>query len=517
MLKKSIKIDKTAWILLSVIVLGVILRIYDLGAESLWQDEAGSIDQATRDLPSLFFGFHLSPLYFFLLRYWIRLFGASEFALRLPSAMLGVGSIFLIYTIGKILFDKKTGLISSLILAISPFHIFYSQETRHYALFVFLTLLSMLFFLRILKRKKSESKPYIYYGIVTVMLLYTTLWGVFIVIIQNLFFFVKKIGPRKKWIMIQAAVLAIFLIWLVPFVVFLCEQREFVKTCIQWIPKPEFRSLIETFQIFNYGGCRYGGWDFFIGFKEIGFSQSLLYIMGIFFILGLIPSRRAERDSIFFINLWLFIPIVVMFTFSLVYFSIFLTRYLIFASLAYYILVAKGISRMRNSIMLIGVVLVVLILSASSLTTYYTKELKLNWRKAIEYVETNIRDNEIIVIAPSDRSQMFSYYGAGGVKFQNKNRIKIDIINELGIDMLKGGFIYEHGGKKLIGVQNLAQLKKILNSEKISEKHKGIWFIAVSRWFKNHLPIKRYLDESYEKKSESRYNGVDVYLYKKLL
>jgi len=375
--------------------------------------------------------------------------------------------------------------------------------------FTIITILLSLIGMKLIKKKfRSE------FGI---SLLYPNSIFVPIVIIQNLFFFVKKIGPRKKWIMIQAAVLAIFLIWLVPFVVFLCEQREFVKTCIQWIPKPEFRSLIETFQIFNYGGCRYGGWDFFIGFKEIGFSQSLLYIMGIFFILGLIPSRRAERDSIFFINLWLFIPIVVMFTFSLVYFSIFLTRYLIFASLAYYILVAKGISRMRNSIMLIGVVLVVLILSASSLTTYYTKELKLNWRKAIEYVETNIRDNEIIVIAPSDRSQMFSYYGAGGVKFQNKNRIKIDIINELGINMLKGGFIYERGGKKLIGVQNLAQLEKILNSEKISEKHKGIWFIAVSRWFKNHLPIKRYLDESYEKKSESRYNGVDVYLYKKLL
>ncbi|RKY36518.1 MAG: hypothetical protein DRP78_03400 [Candidatus Omnitrophota bacterium] len=142
----GIKLDQRTWILASIIVLGAFLRIYNLGAESLWYDEVGSIDQATRSLPVLFSKFHLSPLYFVLLKYWMRLFGASEFVLRLPSVLFGVGALFLIYKIGQMLFNTRVGLLSSLILAISPFHLFYCQEARHYSLFIFLTLLSNFFF-----------------------------------------------------------------------------------------------------------------------------------------------------------------------------------------------------------------------------------------------------------------------------------------------------------------------------------------------------------------------------------
>lgn len=512
MLKKLMKSDGSVLILLAITILAAILRIYNLGAESLWYDEVGSIDQATRDLVSLFSKFHLSPLYFFLLRYWIRIFGVSEFTLRFLSVIFGIGSVCLIYKLGKILISKRAGLFSSLILAISPFHIFYSQEARHYSLFVFLTLLSMLFFLTILKKKTPPLKLYVYYGITTILLLYTILWGIFVVVIQNLFFFLQKITPRKKWIMTQIVIFSIFLIWLVPFFYFLCEQKEYVKACIQWIIRPEFNSLIEIFKVFSYGGSRYGGGDFFISPKEVGFSQSLLYIMGTLFILGVIPLKKVERDAVYFASLWLFIPIVTMFIFSVTYWSVFVIRYFIFVSPAYYILVAKGIERISKRLYQVLIILIIVIMTLPSLNVYYTKTLKMDWRGAINYVESRIEEDEVIIIAPSDRCQMFSYYGADGVRFQNKNQAKIALIKELGINMFKGGFSYDNRNNSLLGINNLEQFQEMVSRGKIN-KNNSFWMIFVIRWFEGYKSIQNYCRKNWHKIEAKQFEGIEVQHY----
>ena len=510
--EKTVKTNKSVWILLATIVLAAILRIYDLGAESLWYDEVGSIDQATRNLLVLFSKFHLSPLYFFLLRYWMRIFGVSEFALRFLSVIFGIGSVLLIYKLGEMLFSKKVGLISSLILAVSPFHIFYSQEARHYSLFVFWTLLSMLFFLTILKRKNSGIKLYVYYGIATVLLLYTTLWGIFVVVVQNLFFFLQKITQRKRWIVTQIVIFLIFLIWLIPFFVFLCEQKEYVKACIQWIPRPEFNSLIETFKAFSYGGSRYGGWDFFITPEEIGLSQGLLYVMGIFFILGIIPFKKTERPTAYFAGLWLFVPLMAMFIFSLSYYSVFLVRYLIFALPAYYLLVAKGIERIKKRLYKILIILVIAILTLPSLIVYYTKTLKMDWRGAIDYVESRIEKDEIIIMAPSDRSQMFAYYGKKGVKFQDKTKVKIALVKELGVNMLKGGFSYNNRDNSLLGINNLEQFQEMVSRRKIN-KEDSFWIIFITRWFKNYKSIQNYCGKNWHRVKTKQFEGIDIQYY----
>src|SRR3990167_4926541 len=82
------------------------------------------------------------PVYYILVHYWTKIFGLSEFKLRFFSAIFGIASIYMIFLLGKTIFNEKVGLIAAFILSINHQHIYYSQEARNYSFLVFLALLS---------------------------------------------------------------------------------------------------------------------------------------------------------------------------------------------------------------------------------------------------------------------------------------------------------------------------------------------------------------------------------------
>ena len=139
-------------VLISIVLLGFILRLYGLGSGSIRGDEGYSIYFASKDMSSLtsllVYTVH-PPLYYTVLRFWMEL-GDSEFILRFLSLIFGVLSIFLTFHLGKYLFNKNVGLLSALIMAISQFHILHTQMCRNHDLFLFLVLISFYFFVRFL-------------------------------------------------------------------------------------------------------------------------------------------------------------------------------------------------------------------------------------------------------------------------------------------------------------------------------------------------------------------------------
>ena len=87
----------------------------------------------------------------------MQIFGQSEFSIRFPALIFGVLSIFMIYKLGKVLFNLEIGLLSALILAISPFHIHYSQEARPYSLLMVLSLISTYYFVKFIKSHHEKN------------------------------------------------------------------------------------------------------------------------------------------------------------------------------------------------------------------------------------------------------------------------------------------------------------------------------------------------------------------------
>jgi len=202
-------------IILAIMILGFILRIYKIGDYGLWIDEITSL----RHIESGFFSImrNLSlhsvhpPFYFWFLHLWVKFFGDTHFVLRLPSLIFGIITIYLIYLIGSNLFDKKVGLYSSFLGAISLHHIFHSQEVRMYTLLPLLAFLSFFLFYRLLK----ENRPFLrfLYIIVSIIMVYTHLYGLLIIFSQLCYalFFLKQ---KKKLVMFFLMQILIFLIYL---------------------------------------------------------------------------------------------------------------------------------------------------------------------------------------------------------------------------------------------------------------------------------------------------------------
>ena len=142
-------------VLLGVTLLGAALRLYQLGEWSLWVDEGHTY----RDLMTSDQTFQDSlvtkyPLAYLLMRGFAQIAPSlGEGWLRLPFAFFGILSVPTLALIGRPLVGRAAALIAALLLAVSPWHIYWSQNCRAYALVLFLALLACGAYWRGLERR----------------------------------------------------------------------------------------------------------------------------------------------------------------------------------------------------------------------------------------------------------------------------------------------------------------------------------------------------------------------------
>jgi len=124
------------WALIALLLLAALLRFPDLGARSLWFDEAlsGLIARlsVTQVLTNVASSSH-PPGYYFLLCL-LRPLGRSEFALRFPSAWCSLAAVAAVARLGGELFDRRVARGAALGMAVAPFQVYYAQEARMYSL-----------------------------------------------------------------------------------------------------------------------------------------------------------------------------------------------------------------------------------------------------------------------------------------------------------------------------------------------------------------------------------------------
>ena len=173
--------------------LGLALRLYRLGAQSLWLDEGGTWAEVTGRtgkgwlalVGELFSQDAAYPLYHVLLKAWVALAGDSEWALRFPSALAGVGAVLVIYLAAFELAkderpttnvqarvlnrsgDDRPALgpwslvlgpaIAALLLATSPFALWQSQDAKVYSLLMLCAALLLWVLLRLLRGSRPRE------------------------------------------------------------------------------------------------------------------------------------------------------------------------------------------------------------------------------------------------------------------------------------------------------------------------------------------------------------------------
>src|SRR3989339_15037 len=210
--------------LLPVTILGFFLRLIGAG-QSFWLDEGASIEIASTPLSNLLAkmttDFH-PPLFYLLLKSWLPLAGKSEWLIRMPFIILASLTIpALFFFLKEALGNRKQTIatLAALFLAISPFHIYYSQELRMYALNALLTTLSWLALLRF--QNKGGKKNFLLYIFFSTLNLYTFYGAFFNLAAQGAFLVYKK----KKAVSLFLALLISVLLFL-PWVRILLRQLE---------------------------------------------------------------------------------------------------------------------------------------------------------------------------------------------------------------------------------------------------------------------------------------------------
>lgn len=192
-----------------IVLFGLVLRLI-LSNQSFWLDESASIIAARVPLTQFFeflkADFH-PPLYYLFLKLWLPISGNSEWLIRLPDILIGTSCIFLVYLLGKNIFgkDSKIPLLMAFFLALSPFHIYYTQELRMYNLSAFFVLLS---WLALLKNK------YIFVGLTNFLSIFTFYGAGFNFVSQAVFlFFTKKKDHGKFFISFVPSIIGFYFWW----------------------------------------------------------------------------------------------------------------------------------------------------------------------------------------------------------------------------------------------------------------------------------------------------------------
>ena len=141
--------------LVIILTVALLLRVYQIGEQELWFDEAFSFHVATL---SSGFGQALRlentpPLYYLLLRAWIPIAGTGEAAVRLLSAIFSTLFVLAVFWAGMEFFNRRVALWSSCFAAVAPVQIYYAQEARAYALAAAAVLAAYVLLWRALKRQ----------------------------------------------------------------------------------------------------------------------------------------------------------------------------------------------------------------------------------------------------------------------------------------------------------------------------------------------------------------------------
>ena len=232
-----------------ILVLCVALRVYHIGAASLWSDEIFSRYYA--DL----FGLHYMltgglsmeptpPTYYLLLRGWMTMWGHSEAALRSLSAVASTLCVPVIYFLGRELVGKWQGVLAALLFALCPMSLYFAQEARVYTIFM-LAASIVLWAAAVLLRDPRSKKAAVFYVLFATLCLYLHATGVLFVAACGaavwLFLLTQGVRGRRellKWTAMNAFILLLG----VPYFIHVLAASH--GGGLDWMPPMGIRTLV---------------------------------------------------------------------------------------------------------------------------------------------------------------------------------------------------------------------------------------------------------------------------------
>jgi len=440
-------------LLAGVTLLALGLRLYHLNAQSLWYDEGFSVylsHMSPGEIVSRTAADIQPPLYYLLLHGWMQLLGDDEPVVRGLSVLFGVLTVPLIYAVAWQLFHSRpAGLLAALVLAVSPLHIWYGQETRMYTLLIFLCLLSSYWLLLLASRSRGETGHgvtavergrkgskgdlllWLAYTLTSIAAVYTHYFALFVLAFQAIYLLIvwwRQGFPARLALGGLASGVAIMLAYL-PWLPHLLTRYS--ADTSYWPGQLNLGQVLVDIALSFAGGETLP--------EQPGTALALIYALIALLALFALATRRNPspvgdpgKSEISFLLLYLLLPplLILILSYNTPKFN---ARYVMISQPALLLLVAGGLdvlwrraglagqrglgrgARVAGKVVAALALVFILGVSAYAGRNAYGNPsfARTDFKAAVRYLRNHIQDHEAVILTSGHMFPVYDYYARG--------------------------------------------------------------------------------------------------------
>lgn len=337
-----------------------------------------------------------APFHFFLMHFWVKLFGINPFSVRFLSLIFSSVTPVFIFLIGKRFYNYFTGILAAFIFTFATIHVYFSHEARVYSLLALLTAISLYLFLRIIENPKNR-KLFIFLFIVNLLLIYSHYFGFFIPFIEVIsVLFIKE---RKSLIKPITLLMSFLAISFLPIFFIFIERFSSSTNNGTWVSGPEF-------------GQVYGFLNIFINNRINMLLLILIFITGFIIVLKQKYFKKTFDDlfntKTVIIFLWFFVPYIIMFLISYKV-PMFIDRYILYTSIPFYIFIAILVNSVFQNYRF-KIIAAVIFLGSMVFTFSLNPDNFRNMKEIVALVKRLKTKNTEVFIAPDYADLGFVYH-----------------------------------------------------------------------------------------------------------
>ncbi|MEX1018217.1 MAG: hypothetical protein WDZ49_01085 [Litorilinea sp.] len=414
-------------------------RVQGLAQQSLWRDEVDAIWFATRPLPDTLAMFvqtaQNGPLYFLSLRPWFWLVGSSEFALRFPSAAAGALCVPLLWQLARHLIPPPQSpvadappngtrsdehsethrprwapALAAAFFAVHPYHLWYAQEGKMYAIITLFALLATWFWWQGIQR--GDTRFWFAYWLTVTLAIYTHLLFILILPLHFVWFWIAWPTSRPRWRGYVGALAGLTL----PYVPLIAWQWQFLwsdaqMTHFRFTP---FSQIAQTLVTHHAQG--------FAPHITLIWLGPVFFLAGAGIILGggEIGARHAGaqlasgRRYLLLLS-WILVPVVTIYLLSLRQ-PVFTDRYVVWIGPALLLFMALGATAVRtHALWLARTVTALLVVYVVGFWLYggwlqKTLPMKYDLRAGVTYVAQRRAPGELLMLQIPHLAWAYGYY-----------------------------------------------------------------------------------------------------------
>lgn len=402
--------------LFSILLLAAALRVYLLiNRGTFWFDETFSVHFSSLPLKDALHYWMLEtnpPFYTFFLRFWLKIAPMNnELLVRLPSLIIGLASIVLLYFFAQKFFSRRAAIVASLFFALSDITIFLNTEARGYSFLIFFAILSFFLYFEIFFNKNTPPNPplsgggkklwWLGYFLANALLLSTHLTALSVPFGQMLCLILLKPDKTdlKKWWLGHIIIGLIWLCWFIPSIIAKIDP----SSATAWYFSSDTEANNGNLAVLLVGlFCMYfqKGWLAFL-------TAAAIALFTFQYALNFKNLNFEQKKQRVILAVWAFLlPIAGAMV------GVLTVKFYILAAPAIYLVVGEGLTVMtakRAWSFWLTLAAIGLILSSPAMLT--VTETNFSWRFFANYIEKNEIPESLVMIMPfNEELPLKNYY-----------------------------------------------------------------------------------------------------------